>query len=99
MTLANFKTGDILLMTTRMKKGEEVRAAQVYFINYNGLGLVTFGDYYLEGYLPSGQGAFDPQKINERPFGLIKVEVIGNKSLPWENRWYPRPGDRGYDLM
>ena len=77
--LNDYKVGDILLITSKMKSGEETRAARVTAINYNNNGHVTYtGTFRVEGYIPTGQGGFKPEEIGTKKFGFHhKVVVIG----------------------
>lgn len=97
--LSGFAIGDHLVLTYRMRRGTERRNAQVSSINYNGNGLVTFsGRSDGQGSLESGQGAFDPKTVGDKPYGLVKVEKTGGHSAPWKP-FCPKPGDRAFDLM
>ena len=108
-TLNDFKPGDLLVMTSRMRRNgqdvEEQRAAQVACVNYNGNGLVTYTPpdgrcAAQEGLLSTGSGAFDPAKVGTKQYGFdVRVEKVGHRK-PWaERHWTPAPGNRGYDLM
>jgi len=98
--LENYKPGDILLITTRTRNGEEKRGAIVTVINYGGNGLVTFTGHHIEGMMETGSGAFDPATVGTKPFGFYcAVEKVGHVA-PWTNSFHqPRPGDRSYDCM
>lgn len=97
--LSDFQPGDLLIITSRSKAGEERRAAIVTIVNYNNNnGLVAFAGRSAPGLLPTGQGAFDPAKVGTTPYGLtVAVEKVGHQKPV--KPWSPRPGDRGYDLM
>jgi hypothetical protein len=98
--MEKFKVGDLILIYCQLKAKMDIRIAQVVRINYNNSGLVGYeGVHGNNKYLPSGQGCFDPNLIGQKKFGTVKVEVIGWKRTWNQNRSYPRPGDRGYDLM
>lgn len=100
MKIQNFKPGDILLITHKMKSGYDTRIAQVSCINYNNNGLVTYNGYYSGmAFLESGSGAFDPEKVGKKPFGTIAICVIDHKPTWQETHHGPKPGNRGYDLM
>lgn len=96
-SLSDYSIGDILHITHRLKKGDEIRSAKVIDINYNGNGLVTYTNHYIEGMLNSGSGAFDPDRIGTKPFGIVKIEKVGHQKPT--AHWSPKPGDRSYDLM
>lgn len=76
MTYSDYKIGDTLLLTYKMKSGYDTRIAEVFDINYNGNGLVTYVDRYGNnlGFMTSGSGAFDPKTVGKKPFGLVAVE-------------------------
>ena len=99
MKLKDFAVGDNIQITITMKTRTTVGDAEVTAvtaINYKGNALVTFSGR------ETGQGAFDPEKVGTKPFGITKVEKLGGKGPQYcwqKSRWYPRPGDRGYDLM
>lgn len=96
--LSDFQPGDLLIITSRSKAGEERRAAIVTNVNYHNNGLVAFAGRSAPGLLPTGHGAFDPAKVGTTPYGFhCAVEKVGHES-PREP-WSPKPGDRGYDLM
>lgn len=99
--LNNYKVGDLLLITSKMKCGKETRAARVVHINYNGNGLVGYtGTFEIDGYIPTGQGAFNPEEIGTKKFSFHnKVEVVGHIKQSFYAAWYPKPGDLAYDLM
>jgi hypothetical protein len=102
-TLESYKIGDVLLMTTRMRKGTEVRSCQVFDINYRDNGLVTFtGCSHERAPLPTGSGAFDPTELKEdgtsdAQWGIVQIEKVGHREA-WKP-FCPRPGDPHYDLM
>lgn len=78
--LSDFQPGDLLIITSRSKAGEERRAAIVTIVNYNN-GLVTFAGRSAPGLLPTGEGAFDPAKVGTTPYGLtVAVEKVGHHS-------------------
>ncbi len=93
-----FNIGDVVLFTERSKKGEELRTAVI-------VGTNKFGDTMIEGisgygYLPTGSGAFRPEEVGTKPYGFYcKAEVIATGIKRSVSSFYPRPGDRGYDLM
>ena len=94
-----FKVGDILKVTYRTKRGDDVRTARVTDTTWIE-GQVNYGGVYVDGkHLPTGQGAFRPEELGTRKFGLVAVEVIGHRAPMAASRWQPQPGDRGYDLM
>lgn len=100
LTLEDFKPGDLLVITERLKVGEFRRAAQVTAVNYNGNGRVTFEGRSDPELMETGQGAFDPAKVGTTHFGFyVKVEKVGHRA-PWrpaDTGWmYGHPG---YDLM
>lgn len=91
--LSDFQPGDLLIITSRSKAGEERRAAIVTIVNYNNNGLVAFAGRSAPGLLPTGQGAFDPAKVGTTPYGLtVAVEKVGHQKPV--KPWSPRPGDR-----
>lgn len=93
----NFEVGDVVLITSRSKRGEETRAAIITTENDDGS--YNFRDAYGYGYLPSGQGRFHPEKIGMKPFGKQSATKIGHED--------PRPPfnygslyrNPGYDIM
>lgn len=100
MKINDFKVGDVLLVTTKMKNGYETRSAQVFCINYKNNGLVTFTGINLHGFESTGSSAFDPQKIGKSLFGIKEICVVDHKNPIWHEFFQgPKPGDRGYDLM
>lgn len=104
LTLADFKVGDILEMTSRSLEGEEIRMAEVTAVNYNNRGEVTYcGHYgaYAQGRLATGSGAFRPEDIGTKPFGFhVEVKKVGHipssNSTLRGNGWMK--GHPGYDL-
>jgi hypothetical protein len=100
MKLEDFKPGDLLEITSRGKRGEEVRAAYVTLVNYNGCGCVTYAGRSVEGMMATGQGAFDPTQVGTTYYGLVvAVKIVGHSPPRRAPFWQPRPGDVGYDLM
>lgn len=98
-TLADFKPGDVLVLTGRDNRGEDRRGARVTLVNYNGLGLVTYEGWRVGGLLESGHGAFKPEDVGTQRFGFTcAVEKVGTAGSAYAT-FYPKPGDRGYDLM
>lgn len=97
MNLNDFKPCDRLVITYRNRNGEERRAAEVTVVNYNNNGLVTYGGLHGTELMPTGQGAFDPETVGAKPFGIVKVEKVG-RVAPWRP-FTPRPGDRAYDSV
>ena len=98
--LSDFSVGDVVEFTQRLRHNgavrEELRYAEVTAVNYNGLGLVTFTGHYADGKLPSGSGAFDPERVGAHPFGFYcAVRKVG-RIAPWRP-FSPRPGDSAYD--
>lgn len=62
-------------------------------------GFVYFGIVPLEG---QDRGSFGAERFYDagpKPFGCQSVELVSTRPAPPERHWYPRPGDRGYDLM
>jgi len=99
MKIKNFTPGDILLITSKTKRGYETRMAQVTCINYNNNGLVTYCGKHSPDFQSTGSSTFDPQNIGKKPFGNQSICIIGYER-PWSDSFVgPRPGDRGYDLM
>lgn len=90
--LSDFQPGDLLILTSRSKAGEERRAAIVTIVNHNNNGLVAFVGRSAPGLLPAIQGAFDPANVGTTPYGLA-VEKVGHQKPV--NPWSQRPGDRG----
>ena len=99
MNLTDYKVGDILLITHKMKNGYDTRIGQVSCINYNENGLVTYYSHQSPDFLSSGSSAFDPEKIGKKPFGVISICVVDHIPPSKYNHQGPKPGDRGYDLM
>ena len=95
--LEDYKAGDIILLVTRMRVGYETRCARITAVNYNNLGIVTYSGENRGSILSSGQGAFTPNQIGSKEFGLQEVKIIGHRS-PTTSRWTPAPGNRAYDL-
>lgn len=78
--LSDFQPGDLLVITSRSKAGEERRAAIVTTVNHNNNGQVAFAGWSTNGILPAGQGAFDPAKVGTTPYGLtVAVEKVGHQ--------------------
>jgi len=100
MKFQDFNIGDILLITHKSKSGYDTRIAQVSDINFRNNGLVTYNGYYSGmAFLESGSGAFDPQNVGKKPFGIIAVCIIDHKPT-WNQTFQgPKPGNRSYDLM
>jgi len=100
MTINDFRVGDLLVLTSRSKQGEERRAAVVTAVDYNGNGRVTYaGDFRDGGLLPSGQGAFNPAFVGRFRFGFsVAVEVVGHRrpQRAADHGWMV--GHPGYDL-
>lgn len=97
--LEDFKPGDVLLITSHSNRGLDTRRAYVTCVDYNGNGRVTYADLPGSGLLGSGQGAFDPTKVGTTEYGLYyRVERTG-ETYTEPRRWYPKPGDSGYDLV
>ena len=71
--LINYAPGQTIFMKHRTAHGEQVRVARVTAVNYNDLGMVTFAPAYGRVCRPSGQGAFRPEKVGTKPFGLVDV--------------------------
>ena len=99
MTLKDFQVGDVLMATGRNRDGEREGEIEVIAVDFEGCGLVSY-----MGTGPKaihGSGAFDPTKIGQKPFGfVVAVRKIGHREHVANARhWYPKPGDRGYDLM
>ncbi len=100
MKLSDFKIGDILVITTRMRAGTETRCAQVSDLNYNGLGLVQHCPCRYKRLLDCGYGSWDPADVGAKQWGKQRVEIVGNKPVPGLAYFCgPRPGDTAYDLM
>lgn len=100
MKLEDFKVGDLLVITGL----HDERAAVVIAIDFQGNGLVTYAGEYREDLMPSGTGVFCPEQFDAEGNGLgrfcpRRVRVVGHREVWREGHWYPRPGDRGYDLM
>lgn len=84
MKLEDFKLGDVLIITTKMRHGTERRCAVVSDLNYNGLGLVQHQPCRFAGLLHSGYGSWDPADVGSKPFGKQKVEIVGSaKGRNW----------------
>lgn len=100
MKLQDFQPGDLLILTTRTKQGEERRGAIVTAVDFNRCGLVTFTGHAIESLMQTGSGAFDPEAVGTKPFGLaVEVEKVGHLKPTRDNFRGPCPGDRGYDNM
>ena len=97
MKLNDFKVGDLLLIHYNFRNKTEIRAARVFDINYNDNGLVTYEGDYKSDFLQTGQGAFNPERLGDKKYGIVKVERVGFRGNP--AHWSPKPGDRAYDLM
>ena len=101
--LDDFQVGDKLLITHRTRNGYDTRSAEVFCINYNGNKMVTYTGRNLTfdggGFMLSGSGAFNPETIGKKPFGIVAVCVVSHGTQIVANHYNPQPGDRGYDLM
>mgnify|MGYP006373836905 CR=1 FL=1 len=96
--LSDFKPGDLVVLTTLMRAGEEKRAARITSVDYLDRGYVLYeGWSRIEGVQPTGQGSFYPDLIGGSIYGLQKVEVVGHYvEAPYRG---PTPGDHAYDLL
>ena len=95
MKLEDFKPGDLLEITSRGKRGEEVRAAYVTLVNYNGCGCVTYAGRSVEGMMATGQGAFDPTQVGTTYYGLVvavKISWSRSRSLGIRHPVVPHSG-------
>lgn len=100
MKLEDFKIGDIIITTTRMRPGLERRCAQVTDLNYNNLGLVQISPCKHEGLLDSGYSSFDPADVGSKHFGKQSIEFVGHRKIRGPgSSWQPQPGNPSYDLM
>ena len=74
LTCNDFKAGDILIFTGRTLHGEELRIGVVTFVNFNGLGGVTYTCYHgqdiPDGCLQSGSGWFKPEEVGTKKYGF-----------------------------
>lgn len=97
------KHGDVVLLHTRMKKGEETRAARItHVVRLGDCWRIAYEPAYRygseHGVLTSGTGT-DVLRDQPGQWGLQRLEVVGH-----EADW-PRPtqgwmkGHPGYDLM
>ena len=82
MKYEDFKQGDHIVMTHKLKNGIDKRAAVVTNVMPDE-GMITFvPDHVLnKSYLSSGSGAFDPTRIGKKRFGLVDVEVVAGKDF------------------
>lgn len=102
METAAIAVKDLVRFTNRMKDGDTQFEAIVTSIEPRD------GFLYV-GYEPTGNnaGLFGYTRIyldGPRPYGVQSVEVLAHHKLTkgeiWsQNRWYPKPGNRAYDLM
>jgi len=95
--LNDYKAGDVLLVYTKMRYETEVRTARVFLVNWNNNGVVSCEGLWGGEFPPTGQFGFRLEEVGQKKFGIQKIEKIGFK--PSASHWYPKPGDRGYDLM
>ena len=100
-----FRQNDIVEITTRNRDGEKTIRARVNWIERSASLPTRSGPrpgWYF-GYTPQGpmQAAWGCASLmdEERPFGVISVRVIGHEEPIPRPRWYPKPGDRSYDLV
>jgi len=76
-TLDDFERGDRILLIQKSLREVEIRAAVIKVVDLDNNGLVTFGDDYKnKEYLGSGQGAFFPEEIGKKRYGLIDVRFV-----------------------
>ena len=61
----DFIIGEKIWIVSNLRHESEVRSAIVFDINYKGNGLITYIGDYQGGFMPSGSGAFDPDKIGK----------------------------------
>lgn len=100
MKLDDFTRGDVLIVTSRSRAGEERRGAVVTAVNFEGNGYVTIVGHDVQGLMPTGSGAFKPEQVGTTPYGLtVAVEKVGFVPPRDHHYWYPKPGDTAYDLM
>ncbi len=99
MKLNEFKQGDILELTERSLRGEQISSAVVSAVNYNDLGLITYTGHYYTKHVASGSGAFDPTKVGTTPYGFtVAVKIVGHIKPARRGFVGPRPGNRHFDL-
>lgn len=100
MELEDFKIGDIIVITSKMRYGTQQRCAQVTNLNYNNLGLVQLGPCKYKGFTPHGYGSFNPADVGSKQFGKQKIEFVGRVKIRSIASFHgPYPGNPGYDLM
>src|SRR3989304_8184691 len=98
-SIKDYQVGDVITITSKMKRGVEVRSAIVDGLDYDGNGQVRFQGYSWKELPQTGCGSFDPQRIGTKPFGIMEVRVVGHVRPSNRPPWQPHPGDTGYDLM
>lgn len=102
MNLSNFRPGDLLVITERLRTGTERRAAQVSCVDYNGNGLVTYTppdvsrDSYAKTFgvdvrLDTGSGAFAPKEYSEDGYRLDLATRPFGLAIRVEKVGYRRP--------
>ena len=75
LTMADFKEGDRIILINRSLRGQERLASVVTYVNFNGLGGITFvPDWDAGDEGRSGSGWFDPATVGSKPYGIIGVE-------------------------
>lgn len=93
---SNLKVGDVILITSRMKNGTEVRVATVDEVKGS---LVNYSGYHkMKPHQPTGSGQLDLNKIGKKPYGIQGIEKTGKTQAPFRP-WSPKPGDPGYDSL
>ena len=106
--MKTIKVRDLVRITTRMKNGDRTFEAIVTSIE------TMYDDpsgrpFHYVGYEPTeiGGGLFGYTRIyldGPRKYGVQNVEVLAHDRMTKGEIWnrcrrYPKPGDRGYDLM
>lgn len=96
--ITDYKVGDILLLELKHKYDSELCTAKVTIVNYNNCGCVTCEGINYDNFNVTGSFSFEPEKIGSTKFGIQRVQKIGHKNES-DYHWYPKPGNRAYDLM
>lgn len=96
MSAKIIKVGNIIRLIVAKKTGIETYDVEVNWVEPRGTEEIYFGYTPLNSNY--GHWGCTTWRSTPRQFGLQNVEFIKVKG-PVPQPWYPRPGDRGYDLM
>ena len=77
--LEDFRLGDKIIITSKMKHGIERRGAEVRHIDHGGYGLVGYRGRQIGDHPQAGQGSFDPKKVGSHPYGKQHIEIVSRR--------------------